>query len=201
MSNRIPTELATDLLGSARMFLSALVRVLEYQPLEQATHGEVTLGQLKLLELIALTERLSIGEVASFLRVTPAAASQSIDRLVQRRLLRRSGGARDRRTSHVALTRRGRRLIADVQTVRSRTLQLTLGRLTPPELRKTTELLDRLSREIRAFDVQGQEVCMECGTHFRERCVLRGLSRCTCFYERFGNQSGRNVSHRLARIV
>ena len=80
MSNRIPTELARDLLGSARMFLSALVRVLEYQPLEQATHGEVTLGQLKLLELIALTERLSIGEVASFLRVTPAAASQSIAR-------------------------------------------------------------------------------------------------------------------------
>jgi DNA-binding MarR family transcriptional regulator len=60
-----------------------------------------------------------ISEVGEHLRVTKAAASQNIDRLVQMGLVERSEDLEDRRLKKLALTSKGQALVTSGITVRS----------------------------------------------------------------------------------
>src|ERR1017187_6616638 len=78
-----------DFLGSAHVFASAVADIIEQRLLEKAVEGQVTASQMKLLKLVAMTNSYTLGDVASFLRVSNAAASKAVDRLVRRGPLRR----------------------------------------------------------------------------------------------------------------
>jgi DNA-binding MarR family transcriptional regulator len=170
------------------MFLQSLSGALEAQPVLTVTQGAVTPGQFNLLELVAFRGSLSVGEFAVFLRVTPAAASQAVDRLVKRGLLDRRARPGDRRSSLLRVSRKGRHLLSRVRSARERLAGEVLGSLSNETLRRTVEALDRLSRKISAFPAREGGVCTDCGTHFRERCVLRGAGERTCFYQIFGDR-------------
>lgn len=178
-------ELARDLLGSARMFTACFSGVCEDVPLAKISQGQLTPSQLRLLELVSLSEGLTIHEVASFLRVSVAAASQAVDRLVRRDLLRRQMKEDDRRTCELSLTRAGKRMLAAYESARQQAVQEVLERFSPGDLRRATELLDRLAVALYNQIDSAEAVCLQCGTYFRERCIVRGLGRHTCFYERY----------------
>src|SRR5271157_128527 len=86
-----------DFLGSAHVFASAITDIIEQRLLEKAAEGQVTASQMKLLKLVGMTDSYTLGDVASFLRVSNAAASKAVDRLVRRDLLRRTEDQQDRR--------------------------------------------------------------------------------------------------------
>src|ERR1035441_4020209 len=86
-----------DFLGSTHVFASAVADIIEQRLLETAAEGQVTPSQMKLLKLVAMTDSYTLGDVASFLRVSNAAASKAVDRLVWRGLLRRTEDRKDRR--------------------------------------------------------------------------------------------------------
>jgi DNA-binding MarR family transcriptional regulator len=47
---------------------------------------------MKLLRLVGLSDGLAVGDAAAFLRVSKAAASKAVDKLVKRLFLQRSSG-------------------------------------------------------------------------------------------------------------
>jgi DNA-binding MarR family transcriptional regulator len=167
-----PTQLLHDFLGSAQIFTSAVNDLMEEQ-LRQVTGAKVTFSQLKLLKMVSLTGGYTVSSVATLLRVSNAAASKAVDRLVRRGLLHRAEAEDDRRAVKLSLTERGRRLLASYDAASSKVLERLLGRLPPEQLRKTAELLDRLSVSIVNRANGPQEVCFRCGIHFRERCLLQ----------------------------
>ena len=61
-----------DFLGSAHVFASAVTDIIEQRLLDKATEGQVTASQMKLLKLVAMTDSYTLGDVASFLRVSNA---------------------------------------------------------------------------------------------------------------------------------
>src|ERR1019366_1769272 len=95
--NRSLSEI-DDFLGSAHVFASAVTDIIEQRLLEKAAEGQVTAAQMKLL---AMTDSYTLGDVASFLRVSNAAASKAVDRLARRDLLRRTEDQKDRRVMHL----------------------------------------------------------------------------------------------------
>jgi|ERR1035438_9325797 DNA-binding MarR family transcriptional regulator len=137
-----------DFLGSAHGFASAVTDIIEQRLLEQTGEGQVTASQMKLLKLVAMTDFYTLGDVASFLRVSNAAASKAVDRLVRRGLLRRTEDQHDRRVMHLLLTQAARRLLTAYESARQRKLQSIFVQFPPEELRRTSELLDRLSADI-----------------------------------------------------
>ena len=107
-----------DFLGSAHVFASAVHDVVEQRLLEQVAGGQITVSQVKLLKLVAMTDSYTLGDVAAFLDVSNAAASKAVDRLVRRNLLRRSEDQKDRRIMHLPLTPTGQRLLTAYETAR-----------------------------------------------------------------------------------
>ena len=100
-------NLIDDFLGSVNIFSTSVHELLERQ-LKDITKSPITFSQLKLLNLVALTEGHTIGDVAAFLGVSNAAASKAVDRLVRRQLLLREEAAADRRAVKLSVTQAGR---------------------------------------------------------------------------------------------
>jgi DNA-binding MarR family transcriptional regulator len=176
------TDLIDEFLGSAHVFASAVASVIEEELLREVDQ-QVTVSQMKLLKLVNLTEAQTIGDVAAFLGISNAAASKAVDRLVRRMLLRRSEGEADRRAIHLSLTQPGKRLLAAYDAVRRRKLQQVFGKFESADLLAAAALLDRLSAQIVHEGADGEQMCLQCGLYFREKCVMRRLLSRRCPYQ------------------
>lgn len=186
MGARSRQELLGDLAASAHIAASAVAGVLEGGLLEQTARGRLTAVQLKLLKLVALTERHSLGDVAAFLGISPAAASKAVDKLVRSALLRRSESPEDRRLMELALTPAGARLLEAYEEARTLKLKQIAARFAPEELEQAGEVLDRLAAVLLDGGRSPDQLCIACGMYFRPRCRLRELIGGTCFYESRG---------------
>jgi DNA-binding MarR family transcriptional regulator len=184
MDDASTAEPIQEFLGSAHVFASAVSDRLEQKLLGETAGGQLTFSQLKLLKVVSLTDAHTIGDVAAFLGVTSTAASKAVDKLVRCMLLRRTEGEADRRSSQLSLTTPGRDLLTAYEAARNRKLQEIFGQCSLEQLRVTSELLDRLSAAIVDHTAKPEEICLQCGIYFREKCLLRECGQRTCFYER-----------------
>lgn len=184
------TRTMKDFLGSAHVFATAVRDVMESRLLRQVSKHEVTQAQLKLLTLVQQTDTPSVSDAAAFLGVTKAAASQTVDKLVRRKWLKREEDPTDRRSARLSLTETGRQLLHDYETARAEKLEKVFREYSPADLRRMSDILDRVSAEIVNHTAKPEEVCLQCGIYFRERCLLRTLVGRTCFYQRHRGRRG-----------
>jgi DNA-binding MarR family transcriptional regulator len=84
---------------------------------------DLTMAQAKLLYVVMATGRLSLGEIASHLRVTASTASGAVDHLVGLGLLSRTDDPADRRQLRVSVTDHGRRTIEGIRELGERQLR------------------------------------------------------------------------------
>ena len=183
MAEEKHTHIMADFLGSARVFASALEEAVEQRLLEEVAGKRLTLSQFRLLKLVAVTDAQTISDVGLFLDVSNAAASKAVDKLVRRKLLRRAEGQADRRKIHLSLTESSRRLLTAYERRRERKLAEVFRGFAGDELKRTANLLDRLSVGLVRHRAES-EVCLHCGVYFRNHCLIRKLLRRDCFYLR-----------------
>jgi len=181
-----------NFLASTHVFASAINEVVEEKLLQQATGGRISFSQFKLLKLVALSQARSIGDVATFLGVSNAAASKTVDKLVRRKLVTRSEFPTDRRNVELALTERSQRLLAQYDSLKAHQLNKLFRPFPRHELHRTAQLLDRLSVALVDYRVKPEQVCLQCGIYFRDKCSMRHLLNRTCFYHRQRNVRGDN---------
>jgi len=177
--------LINDFLGSVRILSSTLAEWME-EELRELTDDRVTPAQLKVLKLVARTNARRIGDVAQFLGVSNAAASKAVERLVQRGLLRRDESPEDRRAVQLSLTPEGETLLARFERGTNRVLQEIFGDLPPERLQEVGEFLDRLSVRMVTQGAVADHLCLRCGIHFRERCILRQAVGHHCYFHLHG---------------
>jgi DNA-binding MarR family transcriptional regulator len=190
----IPPELSNDFLSSARVLAWSVREVIERTVLREVAGDSLTFAQLKLLYLVAHTDVLSIGDAAAFLGVTCGGASKAVDKLVRRKLLERTAPAEDRRTFRLSLTETSRTLMEAYQAARDNRARLALGQFTPDELRRTSELLDRLAGTIVGSGADSGAICMQCEIYFREDCRFGAYGRRHCFYQRHKKRNRENAT-------
>jgi DNA-binding MarR family transcriptional regulator len=173
-------ERIQELTGASHMFSSAVDELVE-RSLEEASSHQLTLSQVKLLLLISPPgKRFRVMDVAEFLGVTNAAASRSIDRLVQRGLVDRTVTPEDRRAVDLSLTPRASALLERFTEVRNRELLRRLGKQSAAKLERATALLDELSLLLVDPDDHTGERCLRCGIHFRQECLLKDVEGREC---------------------
>jgi len=107
-----------------------------------------------------------------------------VDKLVRRRLLRRTEAHADRRASELSLTGEGRRLLSAYEAARDKKLTEIFSASAPEQLSETVATLDRLAASIVDHTANPQELCLQCGIYFREKCRLRELVPRVCFYQK-----------------
>jgi DNA-binding MarR family transcriptional regulator len=177
------------------VFATAVRDVMEERLLQEVAGRQASLAQLQLLTLVARTDRHTIGDVAAFLNVSKAAAGQTVEKLVRRKWLRRAVDKSDRRTASLSLTESSRRLLAEYETARNEKLAKVFRGYSDKELRHMADLLDRVSMEIVNHTAKTEEICLQCGIYFRERCLLRKLMGRTCFYQQHRDLREGKESH------
>ena len=170
-----------DFLGSVRILSTTIDEWME-EELRDTTKDRVTPSQLKVLKLVARTNARRIGDVAGFLAVSNAAASKAVDRLVRRGLVRRAESAADRRAVELSLTPEGRTLLAQYEAATAEVLKNVFGTLPPDKLESTAVFLDELSTRVVREGKTREGVCLRCGIHFRDRCILRQSVGRNCYF-------------------
>lgn len=188
MTEELTADLSNEFLSSARVFAWSVREIMERAVLREVAGDKLTFSQMKLLYLVAHTDTLRIGDAAAFLNVTCAAASKAVDKLVRRKLLRRVSPQEDRRTIRLALTETSRRLMEAYQRARDIRARAAFDQFAPEELRRTSELLDRLAGAFVAGSSEPDAVCMQCEIYFRDRCRFGEFGRRNCFYQRHKSQ-------------
>jgi len=173
--------LVNDFLGSVRILSTTIDEWME-QELREVTDDRVTTSQLKVLKLVARTNARRIGDVADFLAVSNAAASKAVDRLVRRGLIRRAEAASDRRAVELSLTPEGRTLLAQYEAATTQVLKDLFGALDQNLLKETADFLDHLSTEVVKTGRVRDGICLRCGIHFRDRCILRQSVGKNCYF-------------------
>lgn len=173
-------ELIQQVMGASHVFCSTVNDLLE-RTLGEASDEQLAMSQIKLLLLISRPgQRFKVTDVADFLGVTNAAASRSIERLVQRGLVDRTVSPDDRRAVDLALTPSAEALLARFTEVRNRELLRLLGGHSPSKLERAAALLDELSVLLLKPETDTGERCLRCGVHFRTDCVLRDVMGREC---------------------
>jgi DNA-binding MarR family transcriptional regulator len=171
-----------DFLGSAQVFASAVHDIVEQRLLEEVAGKTLTLSQFKLLKMVSLTNARTITDVTLFLGVSAAAASKAVDKLVRRKLLRRIEGHPDRREIQLSLTPASRRYLAAYDEKKQRKLAKIFRPFAANDLKSAAKLLDNLSAILVDNAADPNEVCLQCGIYFRQRCLVRQLAKRNCFY-------------------
>lgn len=170
-----------DFLGSVRILSTTIDEWME-EELKETTKDRVTPSQLRVLKLVARTNARRIGDVADFLAVSNAAASKAVDRLVRRGLVRRAEAAADRRAVELSLTSDGRTLLAKYEAATNQVLKEVFGSLPTDQLEQTADFLDQLSTRMVKDGRTREGICLRCGIHFRDRCLLRQTVGRNCYF-------------------
>jgi DNA-binding MarR family transcriptional regulator len=170
-----------DFLGSVRILSTTIDEWME-EELKETTDDRVTPSQLRVLKLVARTNARRIGDVADFLAVSNAAASKAVDRLVRRGLVRRTEAAADRRAVELSLTPEGRTLLAQYEAATNQVLKDVFGALPQDRLKETADFLDQLSTRMVKEGRTREGICLRCGIHFRDRCLLRQTVGRNCYF-------------------
>jgi Transcriptional regulators len=178
----VPQELIQDFLGSSQVLASAVRESVEKKLLLELTGSPVTVSQLRLLKMIALTGARTIRDVAQFIGVSNAAASKAVDKLVRRKLLRRAEGLDDRREIRLSLTEAAKNLLAEYDDFEEKKLSSVFAEFEADDVRRTIELLDRISAALIGRESDAGEICVQCGIYYREKCLVRQLVQRNCFY-------------------
>lgn len=171
-----------ELLGSAHVFVSAVESIID-ELLSHAVDNQLTPLQLKILRLLHLTDASSVADVAAFLGVSNAAASKSVDRMVRRKFLRRTEDRKDRRSSDLTLTEAGEAILEQYERAKFRKLKKIFRSFAAGDLGSATQTLERLAKAIVSQSANLTEVCLQCGIHLRERCLVREAARGECAYQ------------------
>lgn len=179
-----PPDLIYDFLCSARVFARAVRDVIEADVLREVANGKLTLSHLKLLYLVAHTNSVTIGDAATFLGVSSPAASKTVEKLVRRRLLRRTDIRDDRRSSELSLTEPGRKILEAYETARDQKAADIFSQYSLEVLRETAEVLDHLASGIasQGSEIKEGDICLQCEIYFRKDCRFGRFGNRKCYY-------------------
>jgi len=94
---------------------------------------KITLPQLLVLDYVGMNGESKMKDVAYFMRVSTAAMTGIVQRLVREHLLQRVFDPRDRRIIKVRLTSRGSELVKKINTDRRKLIIRIFGKISEPD--------------------------------------------------------------------
>jgi DNA-binding MarR family transcriptional regulator len=109
---------------------------------QRLLHRGVSAGHLHVASMLERHGGMPMSGIADVLDVSLSAATGIVDRMEERGLIERTRVADDRRVVFVQVTEHGRRMLEDLEVLRSEMLRAVLGRLSPERLQALAATLD-----------------------------------------------------------
>ncbi len=131
-------------------------------------HG-IPPAQFSAMMALHYHESMRISDIAERHDVSPAYASQIVDKLVQLGYIQRSEDPHDRRVNRIELTASGRQLVEDAIAARSGWIAPMADRLSPEDAARMADAIEQLTQSIYAADPEMGELHAKRWTN-EERC-------------------------------
>ncbi|MBI3946838.1 MAG: MarR family transcriptional regulator [Armatimonadetes bacterium] len=156
----------------ADLFTRVAAEVLGGEVLRRVSDGILTPALLSVLECVHRRGTCGVGEVACYLGISSAAASQLARRLEDGGLLARGEDARDRRRSPLRVTASGERLVRAAARVRAERLESILSRMEAASRRAFVRGVEAfLAHAIEEADTI-ERLCGRCRIPHSDECVV-----------------------------
>lgn len=108
----------------------------------------LTRPQLEILFVIAHKPNQTISELAQAMGITNGGATQMIEVMVKRELIQRVADTKDRRVTHVSLTKNGKTLTHELKIRHGAFMAKILTGLSEAEIGQLTELMHKVRAQI-----------------------------------------------------
>lgn len=171
------------LLRHSHIFASVMREVLEVKFLREVTPYTLTLSHFHLLKVITINGDHQVGEVATFLGVSPPAATKSIDKLERLGLIVRTPSKGDRRATMLSPSAKGRRLVQKYEELKAERLSPVLAEFKREEQDLLADLLERFSLSVIRREESSGGLCLRCAAYRDVDCAV-GLLRGGCPYQK-----------------
>ena len=137
-----------------RQFMDIGMQRALHERLHFAKSLGLSMPQLSVLIQLHFRGVCGMSEVSERFEITPAAASQLVDKLVQNGLIRREEDPRDRRAKCLDLTDKGRDLLQRNFDERYRWVDEVVEKLTPEDRTKVREALEIMTRAAQELETE-----------------------------------------------
>lgn len=174
-------------LRCSHIFNAAMREIADPRRVDDASTRSLTVSQLHLLKLVADDGQHRVRDVAAFLGVTSPAATKCIDKLERLGLLARVRSTKDRRTTTLSVSEKGRALVRTYEQLKRQRLEPILEEFDRQEIDRLVELLELFAVSLFKREVPRHRACLFCGAYSDRDCPI-GRIRGSCPYE--GLESG-----------
>ena len=145
----------TDTSDATRVLLEWMALFMRRSVHDMLHFNKVTglsLAQMNILMWLHYHKPCEVTYLSEIMQVSPAAASQMVERMVQQGLVQRVESASDRRTRQVHLTEHGRQVVEDTITARQAWIGDLVETLSPEQKTAVVALLGDLIQKSQALD-------------------------------------------------
>ncbi len=139
---------------------------------EAESADDITPALVQCLQHVYTHGPSSIRKIARGLSVTVPAASQLVERLVQKDLVTREINKEDRRYANVRLTDEGKRVVREVRSRRSEWLESITENLSSERRRMLIDSLESFIENAIVSSGNADEACVHCGIDHLAFCVV-----------------------------
>lgn len=160
------------LLRNSHIFAAAIHEILDVKLLREVSPEPLTPSQFQVLKLMSFDGEHQVGEVASFLGVSPPAATKNIDKLERLGLVTRTPSKGDRRATLLSVSRKGRRLVQKYDERRAARLAPVVHGFKPAEIEQFSRLLERFSVSLLTQERSGDRFCLRCAGYIEDDCPV-----------------------------
>lgn len=143
-----------EFIQTIRQFMDTAMHRALHERLHFAKSLGLSMPQFSILIQLHFRGVCGMSEVSERFEITPAAASQLVDKLVQSGLIRREEDPHDRRAKCLDLTDKGRQLIQRNLEERYRWADELAEKLTAEERAKVTEALNIMNRAAQKLETE-----------------------------------------------
>ena len=119
---------------------------------EDVEHQGLSMTDFAVLEVLYHRGPLSLGDIGERVLLKSGSVTYAVDRLEEKRLLRRRTSAEDQRVTFAELTPAGRAIMDRVFPAHAEAIRQTLSGLSRAEKKEATDLLKRLGRRAAGLD-------------------------------------------------
>ena len=124
--------------------VGAVARQLREKSAETLAPWGITPAHLRALRTLARHETMRLSELSDHLQVAPRTATEVVDALQARGLVRRRADPADRRAILIEVTERGAGLLAEIRATRGTEAGRIFGRLGPADRAELARILGEL---------------------------------------------------------
>jgi DNA-binding MarR family transcriptional regulator len=143
-----------DFIQIIRQFMDTAMHQALHERLHFAKSVGLSMPQFSILIQLHFRGVCGMSEVSERFEITPAAASQLVDKLVQNGLIRREEDPHDRRAKCLNLTDKGRELIQRNIEERYRWVDKLAEKLTAEERAKVTEAMNIMTKAAKELETE-----------------------------------------------